>query len=388
MGPALKSAVKEFPVVVLTGPRQVGKTSLLERLFPDFAYVTLDSSQEAESAETRPEEFLSRNPPPVIIDEIQYAPSLFRHIKVWVDRHRDRRGVFILTGSQNFKLMASLSESLAGRAAILPLYSLSFGEWAAAPIPAQTLSPTDFLWKGGYPGLWADMENPPRRDRWYQGYLATYLERDVRNLLNVGRLRDFERFLRAAAMRVGNVLNMSETGRDAGISPTTAREWFSVLQASNIIHLLEPYHRSLGKRITKSPKLYFTDSGLAAFLAGFSSPEALLTSPMAGAFWENHVIGQWIRKKERDMPAAALWYWQDRTKNEVDLVIELDARLYPIECKRKEKPDKTDARGIAKFREFYGPDITGRGFIACLCRVPFEAAIGVTAVRGWDTWEL
>ncbi len=424
--PHLVKAAREFPILVVTGPRQVGKTSLLERLFPDYSYVSLDSAQEAETAETMPDHFLRNHPPPVVIDEVQYAPSLFRAMKVWVDTHRGKSGQFILTGSQSFTLMAALSESLAGRAAIFTLLSLSFEEWehrprsrvASAPIEASAperrtagrevtvadatiqhvrrqeengteangvIDPWEFLWRGGFPFLWNERVSP-NRDRWYQGYLATYLERDVRNLLRVLNLRDYERFLRSAAIRIGNLINLSETGRDVGISPTTARQWFNILHASGVFFLLEPYHRSLGKRITKSPKLYLMDTGLAAYLLGFSSSKALRASPLSGAFWENHVIGQWIRKKEWEDPSLGLWFWQDRTKNEVDLVIEKDGRLYPVECKAKEKPDDRDLKGIRKFREFYGAESVGTGYVACLTRSPYWIEPGVLAVNGWKPW--
>jgi predicted AAA+ superfamily ATPase len=261
----LRKLTASFPVVALVGPRQVGKTSLLEHDFPEFRYVSLDTASQAEMAETRPAEFLQRFPPPVIIDEVQYAPALFRHIKAYVDAHRHEKGLFLLTGSQNYALMQEISDSLAGRAAVIPFLGLSGAEWLASPVAAGSAWGKFWL-RGGYPGLWNDPT--VSRERWYQGYLATYLERDVRNILRVGSLRDFERFLRACAARCAQTLNMSDLGRDVGISATTAREWIGALQASNQILLLEPYHRSLGKRLVKSPKLYFTDTGLAAFLMG------------------------------------------------------------------------------------------------------------------------
>jgi len=388
LGAELGKLAATFPVVVLTGPRQVGKTALLERTFPRHRYLSLDDAQNAEAAETRPGELLEAFPPPLIVDEIQYAPSLLRQIKVAVDRHRAERGMYLLTGSQSFPLMEAVSESLAGRAAVVPLLGLSEEEWAAcAPIVSRS-SHADLLWRGGYPGLWADAASAPDRDRWYQGYVATYLERDVRNMLNVSRLRDFERFLRASAIRTGQLLNMSEIGRDVGISPTTAREWMSVLHASAQVLLLEPYHRNLGKRLVKSPKLYFTDTGLAAYLCGFQSPASLAASPHAGAFWENHVICQWLRWRDWRAPGAGLWFWQDRMKNEVDLVVEIDGRLHPIECKGKELPGPSDLKGMHAFRSFYAPRELGPGWVACLAERRFDIAPGVTAVNGWTTWSL
>ena len=381
LAPELRRLADSFPVVVLTGPRQVGKTSLLERSFPAHRFVALDAGQNAETAETRPEEFLDTHPPPVILDEIQYAPGLLRHVKARVDRRR-KPGQYLLTGSQTFPLMQSVSESLAGRAAVVPLLGLSADEWLSVPELAAAHAPAEFLWRGSYPGLWAPDNAVPTRDRWYQGYVATYLERDVRNLLNVSRLRDFERFLRACAARTGQLLNMSELGRDVGVSATTAREWISVLVTSRQIALLEPYHRSLGKRLVKSPKLYFADTGLAAYLAGFQSAGALLHSPAIGAFWENHVVGQWIRYRDWHAPSLQIWFWQDRTGREVDLLLETDQRLVPVECKWKERPDAGDAAGIRRVRALYGSAIAA-GFVACTTGSAFQVAPEVTAVPGW-----
>lgn len=377
-----------FPVIVVVGPRQVGKTSVIERTFASYRYVSLDVSTNAEMAETRPDDFLRQFPPPLILDEIQYAPTFFRQIKTYVDQNRPRNGLFILSGSQNFMLMQNVADSLAGRAAVIPFSGLSGLEWQTAHESADDTLWREFLWRGGFPRLWDDPDNPVPRDRWYQGYLATYLERDVRNLLQVGNLRDFERFLRACAARCSQTLNMSELGRDVGISATTARQWISVLQASNQIILLEPYYKSLGKRLAKSPKLYFTDTGLAAFLMGFQSAESLWHSSSAGALWENHVVGQWQKWRDWHKPAASLWYWRDQGGNEVDLLIESDNRLTAIECKLAERPGGQDLRGLARLRAFYGAEAIAHSFVACTTRQPFDLAAKVTAMNGWTTWEL
>ena len=334
-------------------------------------------------AETRPAEFLERHPPPLIVDEVQYAPGLFRHIKAHVDANRGKKGQFILTGSQNFALMQSLSDSLAGRVAVMPFLGLSGAEWAASPAAAG-VPWLHFLLRGGYPGLWA--EPGISRERWYQGYLATYLERDVRNLIRVTSLRDFERFLRACAARCAQTLNMSELGRDVGISAVTAREWIGALVASNQILLLEPYFRSLGKRLVKSPKLYFTDTGLAAFLMGLDA-KAPPPVTVAGALWENHVVGQWLRWRDCQQPAAALWYWRDQGGNEVDLLIEWRGRLHAIECKYKELPDAGDLRGIRRLRAFYANEPIP-ACVACTTEHPYEIAEQVTAISGWTAWGL
>jgi len=388
IGNELKKAAATFPVVALIGPRQVGKTSILERIFSTYRYVSLDVAANAEAAETRPQEFLQRNPPPIIFDEIQYAPAFFRHIKTRVDSERGRNGLFIITGSQNFLLMENLVESLAGRAAVIPFLGLSATEWRAT---AGDRSPPDwknFLWRGGFPALWSAPQAPPSRDRWYQGYVATYLERDVRNLLNVGSLRDFERFLRACAARCGQALNLSELGRDVGVSTPTAKQWLSVLQASNQVFLLEPYHRSLGKRISKTPKLYFTDGGLAAYLVGFASADALWSSREAGAFWENHVVCQWLRWRDWHEPSLGLWYWRDQGGNEVDLILERDRKLVAVECKLKEKPQEKDIQGIRKLKKFYGQDEVAKAYVAIPTDLSFDVEPGITAVSGWEVWPL
>ena len=383
----LRQIARSHPVLVLTGPRQVGKTSLLERLFPEHRYVSLDVASNAEMAETRPAEFLNRYPPPLLIDEVQYAPAFFRDIKTVVDARRGEKGLFILTGSQNFLLMEQVADSLAGRAAVIPFLGLSSHEWAAARHPQGLNDWMDFLWRGSYPELWADPAAAPSRDRWYQGYLATYLERDLRNLAQVTSLRDFERFLRATAARAGQTLNMSALARDIGIASSTARHWISVLQASNQILLLEPYYRSLGKRLVKSPKLYFTDTGLLSFLLGFQSPQALRESPAIGALWENHVVAQWLRWRDWHQPAATLWFWRDQSGNEVDLLIEHNGQLHAIECKLTERPSGHATRGLQRFQALYG-DTVARSTIACTTTTPFDPAPSITAVSGWTTWPL
>jgi uncharacterized protein len=388
MASELVEIVKSFPVLAIVGPRQVGKTSLVERTFPDYPYVSLDAGVNAEAAETRPSDFLKANPPPVVLDEIQYAPSFFRHIKACVDANKGRNGLFILSGSQNFLLMEKVSESLAGRAAIVPLSGLSAEEWKNAAVVSNNVPWIEFLWKGGFPGLWEKGDASPSRDRWYQGYVATYLERDVRNVINVGSLRDFERFLRATAGRCGQMLNLSELGRDVGVSATTARQWMSALLASNQVFLLEPYYRSLGKRVAKSPKLYFMDTGLAAYLMGFGSAGSLWSSDRAGALWENHVIGQWVRQRDWRAPSMALWHWRNQSGTEVDLVIEKDRELIPVECKLAERPDGGDLKGIRSFRKFYGDQQTKHSFLACPVDMPFDLDDGVSAVPGWTCWEL
>ncbi len=245
--PRLKRSAKTRPVIVLTGARQTGKTSTFLRMFPGHAFVSLDLPTEAEQAEKEPRSFLQRHPPPAIIDEVQYAPALFRHLKVVVDAHRTRNGQFLLTGSQKFTLMKDVSESLAGRADIVELETLSFAEIRAAlpQIGVETV-----IVRGGFPELYANLEID--LIAFYNSYLATYLERDVRSLTNVGSLRDFERFVRACALRSANLLNKADLARDVGIASSTANHWLSMLEASGQVILLEPWFSNRTKSIVKA----------------------------------------------------------------------------------------------------------------------------------------
>ncbi len=280
--PRLERSAKTRPVIVLTGARQTGKTSTFLRLFPGHSFVSLDLPTEAEQAEKEPRTFLQRHPPPVIIDEVQYAPGLFRHLKAEVDAKRTRNGQFLLTGSQKFTLMKNVSESLAGRADIVELETLSFAEIRAA-LPDTGVETA--IVRGGFPELYAN----PDIDlvAFYNSYLATYLERDVRAFSNVGSLRDFKRFLRACALRSANLLNKADLARDVGISPSTANQWLSMLEASGQAVLLEPWFSNRTKSIVKSPKLYLTDTGLLCALLNIRSKEDLRQSPAVGAILES-----------------------------------------------------------------------------------------------------
>jgi predicted AAA+ superfamily ATPase len=257
-----------------------------------------------------------RHPPPVIIDEVQYAPGLFRNLKAAVDTTRTSNGQFLLTGSQRFTLMKSVSESLAGRADIAELETLSLAEIRAA-LPKTVLE--NAIVRGGFPELHANPEIDAVAC--YNSYLATYLERDVRSLANVGSLRDFERFLRACALRSANLLNKADLARDVGISPTTANHWLSTLEASGQIVLLEPWFSNRTKSIVKNPKLYLADTGLLCALPNIRSEEALRQAPAAGAVWETFVFAQLRERERRAGRVASLFFWRDRTR-EVDFVVD------------------------------------------------------------------
>lgn len=346
----IQRASASFPAVIITGARQVGKTSLLKKLYPDHSYVTLDLPSHAALAEQEPEEFLKRYKPPVIIDEVQYAPKLFRHLKVAIDQKRDFCGQFLLTGSQKFSLMKNVSDSLAGRAALIELETLSLGEIFSV----RPLSIPLTLLEGGFPERHA--KEGIDRKVFYQSYLATYLERDLRSMLNVGHLRDFERFLRGCALRSGQLLNKADLARDVGITPTTANEWISVLQASNQIVLLEPWFSNKTKSMIKSPKLYLSDTGLLCYLLNIETEEELMKSPLAGLLWETFVCSE-IRKEQTFKRGKwDLWFWRDKYGLEADFLIDRGGRFSLFEAKFTEQAVAADAHNIAKIASLMGVD--------------------------------
>ncbi|MBI2119831.1 MAG: ATP-binding protein [Elusimicrobia bacterium] len=376
----LQRLFHQFTAVLVIGPRQSGKTALLQTLYPHASYVTLDDRSVAAAANTTPEAFLSSFKEPVILDEVQYAPTLFRTLKVKIDQRR-QPGRYLLTGSQIFPMMQGVSESLAGRCGILNLSSLSWSERIQSLRHGKL---EDFLFLGGFPELHA---GKIEREFWYSAYVATYLERDVRNILNVGDLGDFNRLLRAAALRTSQVLSYSDLARDVGISPATAKKWLSVLVASGQIFLIESYHRNRGKRLVKSPKLVFADTGLACYLMGFKSRNDVFSSPLAGALWESFVTNQVIRHYAFQGKKPPLWYWRTPYGQEVDLIIEEGGgKLTAIECKLSEHPGAKDCAGLHALESFYGKDVIVKSYIACRTPIQFKVTPEIFAVDGsqWD----
>ncbi|MFH1812173.1 MAG: ATP-binding protein [Pseudomonadota bacterium] len=358
---SLGAIAGEKPALVLTGARQTGKTSLASRVFPDHTYVSLDVPAVAEAAEHSGEFFLQQHPAPLIIDEVQYAPGLLRYLKAAIDRDRERQGQYVISGSQHFPLMQGVSESLAGRCSVTRLHTLSALEierfWGT-PLEREALIRCMFL--GGYPELHARALDP---ERFYRDYLVTYLERDVRSMLNVRNLRDFDRLIRLCAARTGQLLSFSSLAADVGITPSTAKAWISVLEASGVIALLEPYHGNLGKRLIKTPKLYFLDTGLACHLTGMREPRDLEQSTLLGAMFETHVHGQLVRRHANQGRRAQLYFFRDHYGHEVDFVLPRGGRLELIECKWSETP-RPEHRGFDELRRLAGDDnIISRTFV-------------------------
>jgi len=351
IAPRLRALARERPVLVLTGPRQTGKTSLLRRLFPRHGYASLDLPLDAAEAADSGEAFLARHPAPLIVDEIQYAPALLRHIKARVDAEHARAGRYVVTGSQKFGLMQGVTESLAGRAAVVTLHSLSLAElerWSGERAEGERL--LEWCRAGGYPEVHARGLDPAR---FFADYVATYLERDVRQALEVRSLRDFERFLRLLALRSGQLLSLASVASDVGVSPNTAKSWLAVLEASNVIFLLEPYYRNLGKRIVKAPKLYFLDTGLLCFLAGLRSARELRASGLLGAIFETLALGQWLRSRANRGLDPDIYYYRDHHGHEVDFVVPAGEKLHLIECKWSASAAQLP-RGFAEIERLVG----------------------------------
>lgn len=393
----LMQASLSFPVVLITGPRQVGKTTLLRaNAAPERHYVTLDDLEQRELANADPALFFQINKPPLIIDEIQYAPKLFSAIKLLADRLQ-QPGLFWLTGSQKFHLMQGVSESLAGRIAILDLLGFSQGEEAQRADQVMPFLPTDdwldnarkyagppkdvrtifhAIWRGSYPKLLTDPLLS--RDLFYNAYLQTYLQRDVRDLTQVGNENTFRRFIRACAARTGQLLNYADLARDVDIDQKTAKAWLSILETSGLVYLLQPYHSNLTKRLVKTPKLYFLDTGLCAFITQWSSPEALEAGAMSGAILETWVVAEILKSYWHNGLTPYLYFYRDRDQKEIDLIIESDNTLYPIEIKKTASPSQNAARSFPAIEKL--DRNTGPGAVLCLRETDIPLSREVTAI--------
>ena len=382
----LRRLVRYFPSVVVSGARQTGKTTLLRHCFPDYDYVSLDLPSKAEQAELDPTAFLGEHTAPVIIDEVQYAPGLLRHLKSEIDADRHANGRFLLTGSQHFSLMKGVSESLAGRIGMLDLETLSMSE---IPHYADTrANATDLIRlvvRGQFPELWRVPDFPDAE--FYAAYVAGYLERDVRQILNVTSLRDFERFLRILAARSGNVLNKSDVARDVGVSVKAIGDWISVLQTSGQIVLLEPWFTNITKRVVKTPKIYFSDSGLLCYLLNLTE-QTLPKSPLLGAVWETFVYAE-IRKRIsfRGKPVD-VWFYRDQRAREIDFIIDTGGRLSFLEVKWREQLEDDDAktiRAVSQELADSGSDWKpGPHFVLGTPRNSYDLSEGVCAVGPAD----
>jgi predicted AAA+ superfamily ATPase len=377
----LQNVGKTFAVVLVTGARQTGKSTLLQHCLPRLEVFDLDNIEVFDALRSAPVDFFKYNAPPLILDEIQKAPHLFPHLKSLVDTAR-QKGMYFLTGSEQFALMENVSESLSGRVGVLTLPGLSLREKSGCANTMPFIPTDDYLndvkasrtdgqlsiWneihRGDKPELFVNREIP--WDIYYGSYVTTYLERDVRRIINVSDLGRFQQFMRVVAARSATILNYASIAHDLGISEPTVKKWLSVLETTNIIYLLRPYYRNLGKRETKSPKIHFLDTGLAAYLTRWTSSDTLRSGAMSGNFFESFVVGEVLKSFQNvGILEPPLYFYRDRNKNEIDLIIENDGVLYPIEIKQSSSPG-TAAAAAFKVLSAQQDVKIGKGCVVCM----------------------
>ena len=346
----LERLAKGFPVVALTGPRQSGKTTLAKSLFSEKAYVSLENPDEREFALQDPKRFLQRFSNGAVLDEVQRCPQLLSWLQGWVDE-RGIMGDFVLTGSAQFDLIAGITQTLAGRVGRVELLPLSAAELVAAHKAPPNLHVAMF--QGAYPALYAREVSP---QDWFANYIATYLERDVRQLLAVRDLVQFQTFVKMCAARTGQLLNLTSLGADCGISSVTAKQWLSVLESSYIVTLLQPHHRNFGKRLVKAPKLYFCDVGLAAWLLGIPDAATLETHAVRGALFETYVITELLKQRFNAGQPRDLYFWRDSTGHEVDVLIETARGLQALEIKSGSTFASDWTSSLKKWKQFAGDE--------------------------------
>lgn len=391
----IKRLAGEFPAVLVTGARQTGKTTLL-RSYTDNAgvpAVTFDDPSEEESAHSDPSAFMMLHKAPYMFDEVQYVPELFRYMKIAIDTDR-RSGMFFLTGSQPFHLMEKAAESLAGRVGMFQLYPVSAREKYNDGFDAPFYPDMDYIntrltdretvrgdvwndiFEGGYPEVVCGRVKS--RD-FYESYLKTYIERDIRKLSQIDNEMQFLQFIRVAASRTGNLLNYSDIAHDVGISEVTAKKWMSLLVTSGLVYLLQPYSQNVEKRIVKTPKLYFMDTGLAAHLTRWTSPDTIRNGAMAGSFFETWVIGEVIKSFANAGMDAPVYFYRDKDRKEIDLIILRDRTVYPVEIKMTATPNRNDARNFSVLNRF-GDINVAPPVIICNCVSPVSVKDGVLAI--------
>lgn len=344
----LRKLARGFPIVAVTGPRQSGKTTLVRAVFPTKEYISLEDPDQMEFARKDPRGFLSRFPEGAILDEVQRCPELFSYLQTRVDA-AGTTGLFVITGSQQFGLLSGITQSLAGRAGLLHLLPFSVDELKKGNKDVQ--NPDAILYQGGYPAVYARRVTPAD---WYANYVMTYVERDVRQLINVKDLGAFQRFLKLCAARAGQLLNLSSLANDCGITHNTAKAWISVLEASYLVFLMHPHHKNFGKRLVKTPKLYFYDTGLAAWLLGIEDGKHLSIHAMRGELFESFVVSEMLKSRfNRGLPSN-LFFWRDNTGNEVDVLIEKGAQLTAVDIKSGRTVTEDYFTSLVKWKRISG----------------------------------
>jgi predicted AAA+ superfamily ATPase len=366
--PVIKKAACSFPAVILLGPRQSGKTTLLKHLFGStYNYVSLDPPDVRESAITNPRGFLKKYSPPVIFDEVQQTPNLLPYIKEHIDQHRDQAGQFLISGSQNLLLLQSVTETLAGRTAILKLLPLSLREVCGKPQkpfywetpkadPGESKFAFSTLWGKFLSGFYPELSVNPGLDfhLWHQGYLQTYIERDVRTLRQIGDLTQFQIFMRTLAARSGQLLNLANVTSDIGITINTAKAWLSIMEATFQIVILRPYFANIGKRLVKTPKIYFTDVGMLCHVLGLRDPEHAASGPSGGAIIETAVLMEIIKTITHRGDDPRIHFWRTAKGAEIDIIVDTGRDLIPIEVKLSATPRPGMADWIEAFQTDLG----------------------------------
>lgn len=374
----LKKAAREYPAVALLGPRQAGKTTVLKQTFPEYNYVLLEDPDKLEFALSDPRGFLNfyRNEQGLIIDEVQNAPLLFSYLQGIIDAE-NRPGLFILSGSQNFYLNEQISQTLAGRIAILTQLPLSLSEIKASGALPNTYEA--LIFQGQYPRLYA---NEMDTHKWYTNYVRTYIERDVRQIKNITDLHLFQKFLGLCAGRIGQVVNWSQLANDCGISTQTVTSWISLLQASYLIFLLYPYHNNFNKRLIKSPKLYFYDTGVACALLRIDSTIQLATHYLKGALFESYVIADLMKREYNQGRVPHLYFWRDQSDREVDCLLESGTHTFPLEIKSSETINTKFFDNLLYWNKLAHQD-PSQGYVIYGGREKQERSFG--KVIGWDS---
>ena len=345
--PELIAAARQYPVVTITGPRQSGKTTLVKHAFPEKPYINLEELDTRELANEDPRRFLAQFPHGAIFDEVQRTPGLLSYIQVIVD-DKKINGFFILTGSHQLSLHQAITQSLAGRTALLNLYPLSLHELEQADLQTDT---DELLLKGGFPRIYEQSLDPTKASR---SYLQTYIERDVRQLINIKDLGIFSKFLKLCAGRIGSLLEITSLANDVGVSTHTVREWLSVLEASFIIFRLHPYHENFSKRIIKTSKLYFTDLGLASYLLGLENTMQISRDPLRGFLFENLVILELLKYRANQGLDPNLYFYRDSQQNELDIIIQSGHELIPVEIKSAQTFNKHALKNLRYFQTLVG----------------------------------
>jgi len=342
--PHLKRLANQYPVIMITGPRQSGKTTLCKKVFPRKPYISMEKLENRRYAEADPNGFLKEYPEGAIIDEIQRVPDLLSYIQVFVDE-QNKEGLFILTGSHQFELMDTINQSLAGRTALIRLLPFSYHERYHQNHP-QDLN--NLLFEGFYPRIYDKQLHPTEASAFY---VNTYIERDLRQLINIKDLSRFETFLKLCAGRTGQILNVSNLANDSGINHNTAQHWLSILEASYLLFRLRPHIKNFNKRLIKAPKLYFWDTGLAAYLLDIETPQHLHQHPLKGALFETFIIADLLKQRHNAIRESNLYYWRDNVGNEVDAIIEVAGQQIPLEIKLGQTVSNDYFKGLSYYQK-------------------------------------